>query len=182
MNDVLTKPIEPAALYEALEHWLPAGRHQVASVGAGTMAAAIPELSLDALRAMPGIDVDKGLLFLNGKVDRYLALIRKFVLRHGGDMVAFDDHLARGDWAAAQQLVHALKGAAGTLGLVNIAGIAAGLDSRLKGERARAEDGELLSQAATELKTALNDLIAILPADRSAAGASPGTNKTTGPE
>jgi len=123
-----------------------------------------PATNLEELRKFPGIDVDQGLRYLRGKVDRYLALLRKFVLAHAEDLATLDGHLARGDRPAAQRIAHSLKGTAGMLGLVTLASIAADLESLLKEEQALAEHNELLGQVSADLKTAWNALLAVLPA------------------
>jgi len=164
MNDVLTKPVDPAQLYEALALWLPAGSGGLPARTPRIDMTSPPAAHLDALRNFPGIDVDQGLRYLRGKVDRYLALLGKFVLAHAGDLATLDDHLARGDRLTAQRIAHNLKGTAGMLGLVTLASIAADLDSLLKDEQALAEHGELLGQVSAELKTAWNALLAVLPA------------------
>ncbi|HPU80140.1 PAS domain S-box protein [Accumulibacter sp.] len=164
MNDVLTKPVDPAQFYEALARWLPAGSGGLPATTSRTDVPAPPATHLDALRKFPGIDVDQGLRYLRGKVDRYLALLQKFVLAHAEDLATLDGHLARGDRLTAQRIAHTLKGTAGMLGLVTLASIAADLESLLKEEQALAEHGELLGQVSADLKTAWNALLAVLPA------------------
>jgi two-component system sensor histidine kinase/response regulator len=164
MNDVLTKPVSPAQLYEALARWLPTGSGGLPGRTSRTDVASPPATNLEELRKFPGIDVDQGLRYLRGKVDRYLALLRKFVLAHAEDLATLDGHLARGDRPAAQRIAHSLKGTAGMLGLVTLASIAADLESLLKEEQALAEHNELIDQVSADLKTAWNALLAVLPA------------------
>jgi two-component system sensor histidine kinase/response regulator len=164
MNDVLTKPVSPAQLYEALARWLPTGSGGLPGRTSRTDVASPPATNLDELRKFPGIDVDQGLRYLRGKVDRYLALLRKFTLAHADDLATLDDHLDRGDRPAAQRIAHSLKGTAGMLGLVTLASIAADLESLLKEEQALAEHNELIDQVSADLKTAWNALLAVLPA------------------
>ncbi|MEF8709307.1 MAG: PAS domain S-box protein [Candidatus Accumulibacter propinquus] len=164
MNDVLTKPVSPAQLYEALARWLPTGSGGLPGRTSRTDVASPTATNLEELRKFPGIDVDQGLRYLRGKVDRFLALLRKFVLAHAEDLATLDGHLARGDRPAAQRIAHSLKGTAGMLGLVTLASIAADLESLLKEEQALTEHGELLGQVSADLKSAWNALLAVLPA------------------
>jgi two-component system sensor histidine kinase/response regulator len=174
MNDVLTKPVEPAQLYEALARWLPTGSRRLPAGTFLTDLTSAPAADLDELRKFPGIDVDQGLRYFRGKVDRYLALLRKFVLVHADDLAILDGHLACGDRLAARRLAHTLKGTAGMLGLVTLASIAADLESRLKKERALSEHGERLGQASADLKIAWHALLAVLPAAQPADVPEPG--------
>jgi PAS domain S-box-containing protein len=165
MNDMLTKPVEPALLHEALAHWLPAPNGEARAAAPLAASSASPDTSLDALRRFPGIDIERGLVFLNGKVDRYLRLLRQFVRTRGDDMAALDAHLASGDRIAAERLVHALKGSAGTLGLTDITAIASRLDDCLKEEPALDEREATLHRLSAELKAAWAALLAAVPAE-----------------
>lgn len=109
--------------------------------------------SLDALRRLPGIDVDRGLMFLGGKHDKYLKLLNHFFQTHAEDAALLESHLAAGEQIAAQRVAHSLKGAASTLGLVEMADIATRLDACLKREQA-------LSDRAGEVRALTDELVA----------------------
>ena len=147
MNDVLTKPIEPAVLYQAIAHWLtdkqaPAMRQLPEKTVSG------PE-PLAQLGDFPGIDVHCGLRYLNGRTDRYLALLRQFLLAHAQDTDRMDELLQQRSLAEAQRLAHTLKGAGSTLGLLEVAAAAAALDAQLKQlQVSAASSGEMPSTAA----------------------------------
>ena len=159
MNDVLTKPVDPMSLYEALVRWLPAGRRPSGASVAPTAAATPLTISLQALRNLPGIDVERGLHFLNGRTDYYLKILGQFVKGHGNELAALNGHLAAGDRPAARQIAHSLKGAASTLGLVAIADAATCLEARLKEEKPLDQDSENIRQMYAELASAFADLL-----------------------
>lgn len=130
MDDVLTKPIEPAILYQAISHWL--SDRQANTTRQLSDKPAPTSDTLEQLRNIPGIDLECGLRYLNGKADRYLALLKQFLAGHAQDTAKLDDLLHKHSLSEAQRLAHTLKGAGSTLGLTELAAAAADLDTRLK--------------------------------------------------
>jgi two-component system sensor histidine kinase/response regulator len=163
MNDVLTKPIEPALLYKALVHWLPTRSGPVPP----SLIPSAPVTGLDALRRLPGIDVDRGLSYFSGKVDRYLALLKQFAATRYDDLAGIQKLVASGEHEAAQRIAHSLKGAAGTLGLIGIAQVVTHLESQLKMKGDTAIDDEAIIQICLELVAAWKQLQAISSATTS---------------
>jgi len=171
MSDVLTKPVDPALLYEALLRWLPgAVRHPEDTAALQATTATTPlAADLDVLRSLPGIDVERGLLFLNGRADSYWRLLGQFVWVHEPDLVALDARLAAGECAAAGRIAHSLKGAAATLGLLAIADLATRLDACLKEDQILERDGELVRRLSAELAAAWHQLLVAVPMPTDAA-------------
>ena len=130
MDDVLTKPIEPAILYQAIAHWL--SDKQSSTMRQLPKQQASGNNALARLRDIPGIDLDCGLRYLNGKVDRYLTLLLHFALALAKDIENLTAYLSQQSLNEAQRLVHSLKGAGATLGLSEIATAATALDTELK--------------------------------------------------
>ncbi len=164
MNDVLTKPVEPAALYKTLARWLPVSAPLPAALQHFAEPATPPAMEgLDSLRGHTGIDVERGLRALSGKADRYLKLLRHFIQATGDDLVTLDRHIAGYDRLAAEHITHSIKGSAGTLGLVTLADIATRLDLCLKNQQALTEHSEFVHRSSAELKTAWEALQAAMP-------------------
>ena len=97
MNEHLTKPIDPDALYRCLARWRPVG------VGAES-------------RAMDGIDVARGLRHCAGNRTLYTHLLHQFASSMPMVPQQVRDALADGDPVKAERAAHTLKGVAANLG------------------------------------------------------------------
>ncbi len=124
MDDFVAKPVEPADLYGALVEWLPENQSglQTTALPAGPVEFAAGDDTglLERLRAVEGLDADRGVSKLHGKTGLYLGLLCQFDARHGGDMNDLERLLALGETGPARQLLHALRGAAGSLSLSSL--------------------------------------------------------------
>jgi two-component system, sensor histidine kinase and response regulator len=175
MNDVVTKPIDPAALWRSLATWLPAVPEPRARAAEAPDAAAPPR-AVDAMlrrdapalpRGVAGLDVDRGLRFTRGRPDLYLRLLRGFLddqrdlpqrLRHA---------LAAGDLATVGRLSHTLRGLASGLG----AGPLAAAGEALEGAARERRDPPAVEAAAQALIDEHDALFAALSAvGRAASG------------
>lgn len=147
MNDHVAKPIDIEALYATLARWLPEAAPR--RPGAPAVASRAHQLP-----ALPGLDIDGGLRRTAGQEVLYRRLLQLFDRQQQRFRPEFRAAVAAGDRAAAAALVHALKGAASTVGAVEVDVAAQAL------ERTLADDTSpiTLSAASQALEQALERL------------------------
>ena len=119
MDDYLTKPIEEAELVRVLSRWLFHSAH---------MRSALPSVRADQLPVIAGVDVDVALNRVNGKRELLWRLLNDFRTRNADAAVRLRASFASGDFAAARDLAHTIKGAAATLAAQRIADNAAAIE------------------------------------------------------
>ncbi|MCX7146338.1 MAG: PAS domain S-box protein [Sulfuritalea sp.] len=140
MNDIITKPILPDALYVKLARWLPRGARREratpavppAPTSAPTIEPAIEPAIAPAPPATADIfDFAAALTRVNGNhkmLDRFLRLFRD---RNADIVTQIGEALAAQDLTTARRLAHALNGGAGTVGLSELQITAARLEATL---------------------------------------------------
>ncbi len=126
MNDHITKPIDPDAMFSTLLGWLPRRAASTRSVAA---AEARPEPAL----AIAGIDTAGGLRRVAGNHDLYRRLLEKYVEGQAGAEQALRAALEAGDRATAERIAHTVKGVSGNIGADRPAQAAAALEQAIHG-------------------------------------------------
>ena len=146
MNDYLSKPIDPARLYEIVAKWIePCRRLPEASCTAGqdpvagkTRAAGMPE-------RLDGFDLESGLYRLDGNQQLYCKLILDFARQYGQVAAELRQLIGRGERAEARKHAHTLKGVAGNLSACEVFELALATEKALDTPGAGDEDRLLLA-------------------------------------
>jgi CheY-like chemotaxis protein len=161
MSDFVAKPVNPPDLFAALLRCLdstppcaPAGESPPAPALAGPDRLSSTD-ALPALSQLLGTDVSDTLTRLRGDLPRYLRLLRQFIERQKSDPARVHALISSGEPDEARRLAHDLKGTAATLGAVQLASLAAGVE---RGLRAHAGDEEVRAAPAlaVELMVEMN--------------------------
>ena len=138
MNDHVTKPIEPEALFAALKRWV--------QVAPGKPVSRADENELPAIE---GVDVAGGLKRVAGNQKLYRNLLEQFAAKQADAAAQIRAALEGGDAAVAGRIAHTVKGVAGNLGIAEVQAAAE------KVERAIREKSSLPGNLQGELEAAL---------------------------
>jgi two-component system sensor histidine kinase/response regulator len=160
MNGFVSKPVSAETLCRALLAAIKPRREGTTAAAASTAASTPAPSPLDALRAVPGLDVDATLASTGISAPFYAGLLRKFVVQQASALDKIGQLLQAGDRAAAARLAHTLKGVAAGLGARALAAAATDLERCLDDDDAPA----LVDSAMLRARELLAALIAALEA------------------
>ena len=169
MDDVLTKPFAPDALYSMLLRWLPeTWRSPPPSVPAIGSDAGRPIAFGDGRRrspaaAIPGLDRAVGLAVVQGRDAAYERLLRLFAEHHGADAERLRTLAGVDDRDTVLGIAHGLKGAAGSLGAVTVAEAAAAVVAAIRGNAAATDLAPVVARLRTELDSIVRGIRRTLP-------------------
>ncbi|MGF7173916.1 PAS domain S-box protein [Azospirillum doebereinerae] len=153
MNDHVSKPIDPEALYATLARWLKPSRSlgmapsAAASAPVPARAGASPPAVPDRL---PGLDLTVARRNVNGNLALLRRILTDFAGSHADEAVKLADAVHAERWRDALRLAHTLKGTAATIGALDLSALAAQIEQAALGEEP-AVPGELLARLALAL-------------------------------
>jgi PAS domain S-box-containing protein len=159
MNDHVTKPIDPDALFAVLLRWIRPGERGPATNDAQPRSSAPPRrepVRTDS-REIPGIDRASGLRRVAGNEALYRKLLHDFHRDYATTVESTRAALAESRVEDAERLVHTLKGVAGNIGATALHEAARELDDALRrGEPDEVET--LLPRVESELRVVMDGL------------------------
>ena len=171
MNDHITKPIDPALLFETVgRFYKPAAAAAPSDQSAGSKGKGHgnaqekpPAAKSQNLPSFEGLDTKDGLTRVAGNQKLYLKLLRQFAEQQGPSAEQITTALAQGDTALAERLAHTLKGVAGNIGAKPVQAAAGVLEKLIRDRAAAAETEPALRQVAAALDPLLAQLRRSLP-------------------
>src|SRR5881227_1158565 len=183
MNDHISKPIDPNALFETVARYYRSAPGASASVPAMVKTsdpvvktAGIPMVQSRAdnmeIPTVEGLDSAEGLLRVAGNRRLYLKLLRQFSLQQSDAPVQITELLKAGDRPAAERTAHTVKGVAGNLGVKTVQLAAGELEKAIHDCADAARLESLRQQFATVLTPFVGRLRAAL-GEESASPAAP---------
>ena len=137
MNDHLTKPIDPQALFAALLRWI---KPQPTTVDDNLDATLVQEGGHVKIPVLDGIDTDRGLVNHGGMPELYRSILAGFNHEFGSTAEDITSALASGDYPLARRLAHSLKSVAATIGADNLSSCAKVLEERYAAEKPADEE------------------------------------------
>jgi len=127
MNDHVTKPIDPGALFATLARWTKTRKASTPAVNG-----AAPGTDSDAYLEVEGIDIAGALNRVAGNRRLFRRLLEQFAAKESDTDKRICEALSRGDREGAELLAHTLKGLAGNLGIGGLQTQAAKLEKAIR--------------------------------------------------
>ena len=129
MNDHVSKPIDPDALFSTLMRWAkPRAKHAVESQAQPTPAKRANEL---IPQEIAGINLADGLKRVAGNTRLYRNLLGQFGAKQGDAAARISAALEGGDPKLAERIAHTVKGVAGNIGMLKVQSAAQSLEKAI---------------------------------------------------
>jgi two-component system sensor histidine kinase/response regulator len=149
MNDHVSKPIDPEALFETVGRYF---RRTAAPVEA------VAPTPADELPGIAGLNAEEGLRRVAGNRKLYLKLLRQFAGEQAESPAAIAAQIKADDFATAERTAHTVKGIAANLAITGVQAAAGALEKAIR-EKADPARIEVLRR---EFSDVLFDLLARL--------------------
>ena len=170
MNDHISKPIDPQALFDTLRRWV------VPRTPSEPPPTSVPRTKTDEMQEIPeihGLDLVGALARVAGNRKLYLDLLRKFVVGQENAPVRVQEALQQGDAALAERLAHTTRGVAGNIGATDVQGAAEELERAIRHQESPDRVEQALRTFSHSLAGAISQIRQALDAMGPAAEARP---------
>ncbi|MCO7188331.1 response regulator [Pseudoalteromonas sp. XMcav2-N-2] len=130
MNDIIEKPLNPRKMFATLARWITPAQPANISSTSERLPSVTPD-ELGNLPAITGLDTQAGLAISEGDTALYKKLLMRFCDKQAQFAHAFTDAQAQTDVdpQGPMRCAHTLKGSAGNVGAVQVAQLAAELET-----------------------------------------------------
>lgn len=163
MQDHVTKPIDPNALFNAIIRWIPPAAETISEKLESVKDNEKPKEKNrnDLPSDLPGFDMDSGLRRVGGNRELYLKLLLKVRQEYADAAEKIHDLIENNQMEETRHLAHSIKGVAGNLGAEALQSVSLEVEMRCK--KGIAPDDALLGRFAREMETIQNGLKRIQP-------------------
>jgi two-component system, sensor histidine kinase and response regulator len=147
MNDHISKPIDPQAMFETLRRYYRKVRAQAPHAtpsGAPSEHITVPEIE--------GIDVQGGISRVAGNWKLYLDLLKRYVEGQHDAMQRIGAALRSSDMALAERIAHTVKGVSGNIGAIEVQTVAGELEESIRKGNSESGTGEILNRFSNALE------------------------------
>jgi HPt (histidine-containing phosphotransfer) domain-containing protein len=159
MNDHISKPIDPDALFAAIGRWV-----KTKPKAAGPAEPTPPRRGVE-MPAVEGIDIQSGLNRVAGNAGLYRRLLGQFADKYADGAGEVRRLLREGKKDEAERLAHTVKGVAGNLGMAAVGATAAEVEKRVRAGDAPPE--ALLEKFESEIRAQAEAIARALGEERS---------------
>lgn len=158
MNAHMSKPLDPAKLYNVLLEWIEPGKRKLPKT--------IESITKESVRLphINGLDMTAGLSRVGHSARAYQKILLKFIEGQARIIKVIRKGLDDEDHKATALAVHTLKGVAGNIGATMLANTAINLEKTIKAGTARTSSEEflVLEQEFNHLFTSISDTMSQL--------------------
>jgi two-component system sensor histidine kinase/response regulator len=130
MQDHVSKPVDPGALFRAIARWSKRRGGVIFPTAAAKGTA--PSSGKEDIPLIEGLDTVSGLKRTAGNPRLYLDILRKYIEGQSGVIQRIREALAAGDRSTAERLVHTAKGVSGNIGAGGVQAVCAELEEAVR--------------------------------------------------
>jgi two-component system sensor histidine kinase/response regulator len=159
MNDHISKPIDPQAMFETLRRY-----YRKAHAQAPHAAATAAPLKQGTSLEIEGIDVAGGIRRVAGNWKLYMDLLRRYVEGQQNAAGKVREALKNKDRALAERIAHTAKGVSGNIGAADVQAVAGELEESIRKVNPESWTEDILKRFAKVLGTTVARIRSVLEA------------------